>query len=95
MHDPGCDFTNFSKQISANLHTFPFPEDEVYTQNLSNCCKHYCGPSLLQFFLNRILVGFLTFGPTHSRSRREGGRWAQLLLCAAFSSEAELAGLGW
>jgi hypothetical protein len=45
--------------------------------------------------INLILIRFLTFGPTHSRSRREGGRWAQLLLCAAFSSEAELAALGW
>ena len=44
-----CDFTNFPKPISANLHLFPFQEDEFYTQNLSNCCRHTYGLSISRF----------------------------------------------
>ena len=39
-------------EIVANLHLFPFPGDEFYTQNLlSNCCWHKYSPSISRIFL--------------------------------------------
>ena len=55
-------FHEFFKADFSKLHIYPFPEDEFYTKNLSNCCRHKYGPSISRIFLNLILGGFLTFG---------------------------------
>ena len=54
-------FHEFFLADFSNLLIFPFPQGEFYTLNLSNCCRHKCGPSISRVFY-LILGGFLTFG---------------------------------
>ena len=38
---PWCDFTSFSKQVSANSHNFCFQSFRaLHIENVSNCCRH-------------------------------------------------------
>ena len=61
-----CDFTSFSKQISASLHLFPFPGMSLMIkicQTVSNISKYLWLVNFTSFII-RIFGGTLLFGPT-------------------------------
>ena len=58
-----CDFTSFSKQVSANPHSYCLQSFfALHIQNVSNCCRHKDDQPISRVFSDLIFGGFLQFG---------------------------------
>ena len=67
-----CDFTNFSKQFSADSRDFrSWSFHALHIDNLLNCCRHKYECVNFKIFQNLILGGFLPLGPTMYQMQKE------------------------